>query len=478
MSAQRKEVLVFASIPKSVKVLLLPWAVIFLILQLANTQDGGPNAVSRFLTMRAMGEQFTFSIDQRIGATSDWSVTPDGRHYSNKAPGPMLLGFPIFFLVDQIPRLWEKGYRDEFGLRHVPGYFTKTYTSILTQALPLLILLAFALRWLALKGVSTRSQIFFVLAVLFGTTASLYYNNYSGHGFEAIMQLATLFFLVSGNFLLAGFFGGASMLSDYGFAMQIPGFLLAIAFILQARIDKKKCLGQFALGALIPAVLWIWYHSACFGGPFELPGKYQNPIFLDTAHEEKNIWGVFHMPSLEIFLELLYGPSRGLLPTQPWVLLAFPLAILPFLKRGAAAAKTSVTNAERKSAAAFCVLGLLGLMVMNSAFGQWQGGNSAGPRYLAGVLPCFALWIALELDRLPLWARRSFEALLAVSLIFRAFVYGSTILAPGYGLWGWYYGEYATHHWTPQSRCAIFVVLIGLGFWWQNKRLRKASLAA
>lgn len=106
--------------------LLLPWAVAFLILNLVNTQDGGPNAVSRFLTLRAMSEEGTFRIDKRIGATSDWSMTPAGHYYSNKAPGPMLLGFPAFFVIDQVPRLWEKGYRDEHGHRHTPGYFQKT----------------------------------------------------------------------------------------------------------------------------------------------------------------------------------------------------------------------------------------------------------------------------------------------------------------------------------------------------------------
>lgn len=464
-------------IPKPVKTILFPWAVVFLVLQLANTQDGGPNAVSRFVTMRAMGEMGSFQIDYRKGATSDWSQGPDGHYYSNKAPGPMLLGFPTFFLIDQIPRLWERGYRDEFGTRHAPGYFTRTWTSIVNQALPLLLLLALILAWLGGKGVSARAQTFFILSALFGTTASLYYNNYSGHGFEAILQLATLFFLLRGDFGWAGFFGGSSLLSEYGFASQIPGFLVALFLAFRAGGSWPKHLARFSAGAVLPAVLWVWYHWACFGGPFHTAVEFNNPIFLDADDGRPSLWGIFHLPSPGVVWELIAGPSRGLLPTQPWVLLAIPLAWIPWRWTRASAPGPKVGAWERHTAAAYCVLGLIGLILMNAAFGKWQGGNSAGPRYIAGVLPCFGLWLALELDRLPRLLRLAFEALLGVSLAFRAFVYGSTILAPGLPLWAWYYSEYATHQWTPQLRCAIFVLLLGLGFWWQRRRMASASAA-
>src|SRR5688572_23679361 len=120
---------------------LLPWALAFLLINLAVKHDGGVNAASRWLAMRSMCEQGTFTIDHRIEGTIDWARTPDGHYYSNKAPGPMLLGLPAFAIIDQIPRLWD-GRRDEHGLRPPPSTFTKTITCLLVQELPMLLLTA------------------------------------------------------------------------------------------------------------------------------------------------------------------------------------------------------------------------------------------------------------------------------------------------------------------------------------------------
>lgn len=462
----------------AVRLILLPWAIAFLILQFANTQDGGPNAVSRFLTLRSMAEKGSFTIDERVGATSDWSVTPAGHYYSNKAPGPMLLGFPAFFVVDQVPRLWEKGFRDEYGLRHVPGYFSKTWTSFFNQIVPLLILMALIVRWLTEVKVSRNTQLYFILAAFFGSTVSMYFNNYSGHAFNAVLQLGMLYALVRGRYGWVGFLAGSALLSDYSFVMQIPAFLAALAVAFAARKEFWKPVGRIVAGSIIPGALWIWYHTAAFGSPFLVANHFQNPIFLDTANEAHNLLGIFRIPRLDILWELLFGSGRGLLVTQPWILFLMPLVFWPFLRKPQASAATDEVSVARQVSAVFSVLSLVGLLIMNSAYGGWQGGGAAGPRYLSGIFLCFAFWIALELDSYPKWLRIGFWLALGVSLLLRAIVYGTTILGPGVDLWKWYiFSEYSRPTWTPQLRFTIFA-LVMIGTWLiQRKRWKRHEKA-
>lgn len=456
----------------AVRFTLLPWAAAFLLLNLVNTQDGGPNAVSRFLTMRSMSEEATFTINTRTNASTDWSKTPDGNYYSNKAPGPMLLGFPTFFLIDQVPRLWEKGYRDEHGQRHTPGYFQKTWTSFLNQILPLLLIVAFILAWYRQIGVSRGTQVYFLLAVFFGSTVSMYFNNYSGHAFNAILQLGGLYALLRGHYKWVGFFFGGALLSDYSFVMQIPALLVALALALKARRELWRPLGHLMLGAIVPGALWIWYHTAAFGSPFLVANHFQNPLFLDTINESVQFLGIFRIPQLFVLWELLFGSGRGLLVTQPWILFLLPVALFSLIGRRppAAASENPDLPLYRRVAAAFCVLSLAGLIVMNMSYGAWQGGGASGPRYISGVFLCFALWIGLELDRFPLWARAFYWLMLGVSLLFRAIVYGTTILGPGTDLWRWYiFTEFAKPSWTPQLRFVVFSLVMSLAWYWHRR---------
>ena len=444
--------------------IIFPWAIVFILLNLIVTQDGGPNATSRWVTMRSMAEQGTFNIDKRIGATMDWARTPDGHYYSNKAPGPMLLGFPVFLLVDQIPRIWEHGYRDENGLRSFPGYFEKTTVSFFLQIVPLILLVFLILQWMVERGQSSAAQLFFVLAVFFGNTAALYMNNYSGHAFEAILVLAILYSILAKKFYWAGFFAGAAQLSDYGFGMQIPA--LAVALLLSYNREQSflKMGKSFLLGGIIPGALWIWYHTLCFGGPFAIANHFQNPVFIDSANETVNLWGIFHLPNFAAAGELLFGMKRGILATQPWVLVAMLTLFIP-----------SKRTASIRVAGAFCVLSLAGLLFMNMSFGGWNGGGSPGPRYLSGIFPCFALWAALAIDRAPKYLSFLFWVSLGASLVFRALVFTDTILAGFSPLWSFYLDRLAVHGKTGYLRLGIFILLFAIASWFQLHRWQMGS---
>jgi hypothetical protein len=79
-----------------------PWCLAFALMCVAVWHDGGTNAASRFAMLRAMSTRCTFQINRYLDWTVDWARTPDGRYYSNKAPGAALVAVPATWLADGV----------------------------------------------------------------------------------------------------------------------------------------------------------------------------------------------------------------------------------------------------------------------------------------------------------------------------------------------------------------------------------------
>ncbi len=94
------------------------WVLLFLAIQCAVNLEGFTNTHSRWATLAAMTEDHSFRIDQYHQHTIDWAQTPDRHFYSNKAPGPALLGYPLFLLMDKISTRGAKN-REERDQRRV-----------------------------------------------------------------------------------------------------------------------------------------------------------------------------------------------------------------------------------------------------------------------------------------------------------------------------------------------------------------------
>lgn len=442
-----------------------PLALAFIALNLIVTQDGGQNAKSRLLAMRSFGEGAgNFTLDDHIRVTDDWAQGPNGTYYSNKAPGAMILGFPVFFLADKLHQLKEAGYRDERGLRHDPGYVQSTVTSFFVQVLPYALLVLAISSWLAALPVSGGAIFFFVLAALFANTSVLFMNSFFGHGVSALLQLAGIYFLLRRRYGLAGAYFSFSLLSDYGFAAQIPALLAA----LWLERPRKKEFFAFTIGAIPAAAFWIVYHLQAFGSPFAIASQFQNPTFVEQTGSELILWGILSLPSPAILWELVFGGARGLVVGQPWVLLLLaPLFYFLVWPKVAGPLRTT---------AVFSLLSLLGLLLMNASFNGWHGGASAGPRYLSGILPVFALAAALALDRISRGWQFALWAALCVGVAFRGLAYGGTILAPNVGLWGYFFNELLSRP-THALRTGIFFLLVGGAFAWSLRRFRLGGLS-
>ena len=442
---------------------VFPWAVLFLFLNLLVTQLGNVNELSRIASLRAITEGHTLDIDNYKDWTIDWSLSPNGKTYSNKAPGGMMVGLPVFWATDLVVSGLYRGPLDEKGRKPAPGYLQVLILILLTQILPFSFLVIYGAEKLASWGFSQASQHYFALAAFFGNTAAIYMNTYFGHGLAALLFLGFFIFWIERRYALASCLFAFGMLTDYVGIAILPVFI----FVTLLRERSFKPVIPCFLGALPGGILWVAYHAAAFGSPFTIATQFNNPTLMEEVANRSNHWrGFAFLPSLDILYELILGPSRGLLFTQPWLLLTIFLAPVLWRKEGGRAGKNSVL---------LLVLGIIGLLWINAGYGVWHGGWCAGPRYLSMIFPAFALITAIIFEKIPR-TRPIFWLALVVALAFRVLMFPHSDLAPASPLWTYYYDQYSNGH-LGTSLLRLFLLLLataGTVFWVRKRSVQKA----
>lgn len=377
----------------------------FLFLNLTLDMWGDTNPRSRLALLAAIKEDGTFKIDPYKDWTIDWAQTPDGHYYSNKAPGPALLALPLYWVIDTMWTTGRTDRKERDKLRTKASERISHLLSLILQVLPMISLYFWGMRVLARFSLTPGALQFFSLAYFFGTTATLFMNTYFGHAIAAVFATALLLSVLDNRWFLAGSFFGWGMLSDYGSVLFFP----AVAFSLFRDPSRKKIL-KFLLGGMVPGFLWIAYHHICFGNALTLPNRFQNPLFIEPARNL--LWGIFGFPSFIAFCQLLFGPIRGILFTQPWCLIV--VLGLPILLRG---------SLEIRKMAFFLTISFGLLLTMNASFFNWHAGGSPGPRYLCAVFPAFAIAGAYLFSR-----HRKLRPVLVLSLLF-TLAFGSLVFA-------------------------------------------------
>jgi hypothetical protein len=404
------------------------WVILFLALQGLILIDGATNTYSRWTTLVSITEDKTVRTDRYYPHTVDWARTSDGHYYSNKAPGPMLIGFPVFWALDyDVTHNFENRIeRDKARLK--ARNLVMQRLSYVTQVIPYAAVVLLLIHTLQKRGVSLAALHFTTAALLFGNTASLFMNTYFGHALSAVFVLTTSYVLFRRHYLLTGLYFGLSCLCDYGATL----LLLPILIVLFGEAGSRlKRFVWFGVGGFIPGIVWTVYHTYCFGGPFSLPNKYQNPLFVDVPKDVPQLWGILRLyPDPTILKELLVGPARGLLYTQGWVLLTFVglLYVLLFIEKN-----KHFPHHDRllRESTILSFGGLALLLVMNCSFNGWHGGATPGPRYLSIVLPVCAIPAGLLFSRLPSVIRQAMVVFLALSIVLFILVYGTrNLLTP------------------------------------------------
>jgi len=404
------------------------WILAFFLINLLIPVRGGTSPRARLATMMSLAENRSFRIDDYVHITMDWSKTPDGHYFANKAPGPALYGFAVSQIFELPLHLITGSAETRKEIRFKYHALFLKFLSLLLQVLPFSILALILFKWLNEIKISFMAQQITCLALLFGTTASMYMNTFAGHGMTAVFVLAMAIALIRKKPLLLGFFSGNAVLCEFSAIIIVSfGFL---SLVLSQRPFFKN-ITRFLIGFLPMIFIFAYYNYHYFGNPLSTSLGFTNPGFLYLDHNPVNLWGLFSVPDPVVFLKLLFGPSRGILWTQGWI-----LALIIMLK--------GKLHARRELPVLLIFAGppLLILLLLNSSFGDWAAGNSPGPRYLSGVLPLFSIILGLVYDRLPKSHRGIVWALVLSSVLLFILAYSSKILVTNRPLWPFYFSQF------------------------------------
>jgi hypothetical protein len=337
--------------------------------------------------------------------------------------------------------------------------------SFLTQAIPYAMVTLLWMPVLGGLGLPIGALHFCAVALLFGNSASLFMNTFFGHGMAAMFVMASVLAVLRRWPVRVALFLGLAILCDYGAILVAAPLLLVIR--VNRSISWSRYLGRMAVGATVPAIAWIGYHTYCFGGPFSLATKYQNPDFVDIARDTPNLWGVFRLvPEASSFGKLLVSPERGLALTQGWILVSLVGAAIVLFRPSRSRLPDALRTFTR-SMTLFAATSLFFLLWMNACFGGWHGGMTPGPRYLSPILPVFALIGAVSWAHSPSWVRQAMFIGLGLSVILFVLVESTTPLAPvDQSLFGFYLIEVTSDQGPTLARALV----LSLGFAWAGTR--------
>jgi len=353
-----------------------PAAVIFLAVTLAcgwYYAQGGWNQNARYDMIYSFVEPgtpdfLTFRIDRfhiiwkgkKTFNTGDWAFH-DGHYYSNKAPGPSLLGIPVYATLYWLEYPFHRG-EIPVGL----DMFNAWAINFAVSVLPVAAAAAVFFKTLLLLGFGRRRSVFWSLALVLATPIWPYSTMMWGHPLAAAALVFALYCRVRQkkyDLYFCGLWCGFAVLSDYLAAPAV------VAFGIYSLLRFPKTVWQFAAGGLPMLLVFAAYHCWCFGAPFTPAIMFNNPLFL----EQDKAGGVQGAFSPAIAWKLLFGVQRGIFAFSPLLLAAIP-GFFAWLKRD--------------RAAAWCAAGaFLAALAVNAGFNGWHGGNCIGARYLIPLLP-------------------------------------------------------------------------------------------
>lgn len=341
------------------------------------------NELSRLQGATAMALSGTPAVDEwveRLGSHQDLS-RHDGKLYSNKAPGLILLWVPVVKLLS-----WPLGPPAPATL------WAFLYAArLLTVSLPWILALVPLARLVRRFGGDDETAAALHLALTFASPLGIY----AGLGFSHVPGAVLL--LVAAERLFdvgaddepspgrwraaaAAIAGAASM----EYPLAIPGaVLLAGAWLRRPRL--RPVVESAVTGAVV-LLPFFAYNAVAFGGPFQLSTAHE-AFAPHAALAAGGLFGV-RLPTLPSALRLLFSPAQGLFAIVPWIAVATAGLALPLADR------------RRRPLAATVLAAAAALVVVIAGYPNWHLAWGTGCRYLVPVLPLLALGLVpLAADR-------------------------------------------------------------------------------
>lgn len=318
----------------------------------------------------------TFAIDRfgrphdkkanaRDLSTGDW-VRHAGHLYSNKPPGMVLLGLPVYAVVYSLER--RVGIDPTTpAATSANVYLLNLWVTVLWTAVACCVLF----RYLA-ELWDWRDALQVALIYGFGTLVLPYDSSPWGHSTSAAaILIATCCLLRKRSmFLLAGVLSGVAFLFEP--SALLPIGLMGLTLLVTKRTRSAL---RFAAGVLPVFLLFMAYQRLTLGSFF----TYGYDLSLLNPIIRKGYPGSFFVfPSLTTVAEMLVMPSRGLLAAAP--VLAF--AVMGAWQKWRAGQRTLVAIAAGT---------LGGLILFFASMRYWWGILGTGTRYMVVSLPFFCL---------------------------------------------------------------------------------------
>jgi hypothetical protein len=187
----------------------------------------------------------------------------------------------------------------------------------------------------------------------------------------------------------------------------ILGLYLVVQYLTGFR-SRLDALAYFALGALLPTLILLFYNQVAFGSPRDMGYFHHATREFAQVHNPHNPLGL-SPPDWSKLIPLLWGRYRGLLFYAPILLLSLPGWVALWARRDRGLATVSL-------------LAVAAVLLVNLSYPEWTGGWSTGPRLLVPLLPFAMLPVAAMLGGCSATTR------LAAAFAFGLFLAGGALL--------------------------------------------------
>jgi hypothetical protein len=346
-------------------------------------QGGGWNQNSRFDLLRAILDQHTLRIDAYHSNTEDKALF-NGRFYSDKAPGQVLLALPLVAISRPALRAIGVDPHSANGLI-AQSYVATLFSSSLPMALA-----ACTLYWLASSVGFPRGAAFAAVSLGVATPLWAYSTLLLGRtlagacllfSFAAAVSLHTTRTREVAWGLAVGLAAGWATVTEYPAA---PAAAVLALFALtqvwpRGPAARWRTVLGITLGASFCVLVLMAYQYAAFGSPFQLGYSHYESGAFPWMH--RGFLGLTYPKPLILF-KLLFGGHLGLFLLAP-VLLAAPFGL-----------RQLAQNEYMRPIAIAAAAIPLYYWLFNGSFSGWHGGNSYGPRYMLAGIPALCVGLA------------------------------------------------------------------------------------
>jgi hypothetical protein len=354
-------------------------------------QIGGWNGNSRFDLIYAIVREGRLTIDtfqHQQGTNTGDKAFFNGHYYSDKAPGPALVGAIIYF-----PLYWTR-----LIFHHLGQTSAEQILTFLVLGVPSA--LAGSLIYILCLYLS-RSRFQAYLVTLITTLGTMYFPytvTFFSHQFSSSLLFGAFFFIFflkerpemwkNWYSFLIGLLLGWAFISEFPTAIIIFALVCYYIYAIWRNPNFRhfRSIILPILGGAIPIIILLVYNKLCFGNFLSLGYAHESDPSFNSSMAQ-GLMGI-SWPSLLVLYYWTFHPAMGLFWQSPALLFFIIGAVFMFLKR-------------RYRVEAFLALWIIGsYMIIMSGYYMWWGGSALGARNIIPMLPYFCILLVFVPKRL------------------------------------------------------------------------------